>query len=166
MLRRLVNNGEQVTVPGPRIVVPPATRRSRIVLTNCLPDEPTSIVIPGQPFAAAPVRNADGRVRSMTPETASRTAREPYTFTGLKPGTFLYQSGSHQAVQVQMGLYGAMTKDESGRERLRGRRLRARGRARSTARSTRRCTRRWQNGTYGTAGRSHEHASTTGRRSS
>ncbi len=34
-----------------------------------------------------------------------------YVFEPVKPGTFLYQSGSHQAVQVQMGLYGAMTKD-------------------------------------------------------
>ncbi len=103
---------EQVTVPGPRIVVPAGQASLTILLTNLLP-EPTSLVIPGQPFdigAAAPSRNG-GRATSMTPETAFN-GTQPYVFPGLKPGTFLYQSGSHQSVQVQMGLYGAMTKDE------------------------------------------------------
>jgi FtsP/CotA-like multicopper oxidase with cupredoxin domain len=108
----VLNNGEVVTVPGPRIVVPPGEDLV-ILLTNLLP-EPTSLVIPGQPFDAhLPVRNADGRLRAMTGETPSGAVDHPYTFTGLKPGTFLYQSGSHPAVQVQMGLYGAMTKDQS-----------------------------------------------------
>ena len=71
------------------------------------------MVIPGQPFDAGARRRRDvARARpSMTPETGCRAATGTYTFTGLKPGTFLYQSGSHMAVQVQMGLYGAMTKD-------------------------------------------------------
>ncbi len=46
----------------------------------------------------------------MTAEAAPGQTRI-YTFPGLKPGTFLYQSGSHPAVQVQMGLYGAVTHD-------------------------------------------------------
>ena len=46
----VVNNGEVVTVPGPRIVVPPGDTSLTILLTNLLPDEPTSLVIPGQPF--------------------------------------------------------------------------------------------------------------------
>ena len=105
----VVNNGEVVTVPGPRIVVPAGDTSLTVVLTNLLP-EPTSLVIPGQPFEAVPERNADGRVRSMTPETAAGATRS-YAFTGLRPGTFLYQSGSHPAVQVQMGLYGAVDAD-------------------------------------------------------
>ena len=57
----------------------------------------------------------------MTAETAPNTS-QGYLFSLTEPtpppphprsGTFLYQSGSHPAVQVQMGLYGAMTKDES-----------------------------------------------------
>ena len=105
----IVNNGVVVTVPGPRIVVPAGDTSLTVVLTNLLP-EPTSLVIPGLPFEAVPERNADGRVRSMTPETAAGATRS-YAFTGLRPGTFLYQSGSHPAVQVQMGLYGAVTQD-------------------------------------------------------
>ncbi len=105
-----VNGAEVVSVPGPRIAVPVGGNLT-ITLTNLLP-EATSVVIPGQPFAAAPGRNGDGRARSMTSETAPN-GTGTYAFTGLKPGTFLYQSGSHPAVQVQMGLYGAMTKDAS-----------------------------------------------------
>jgi len=105
----IVNNGEVVTVPGPRLVVPAGETSLTIVLTNLLP-EPTSLVVPGLPFEAVPERNGDGRVRSMTPETAPGDARS-YGFTALRPGTFLYQSGSHPAVQVQMGLYGAVTQD-------------------------------------------------------
>ena len=108
----IVNNGEVVTVPGPRIVVPAGQSSLIITLTNLLP-EATSLVIPGQPFndgAATPARDLAGRATSMTPETGPNSTAT-YTFPGLKPGTFLYQSGSHQAVQIQMGLYGAMTKD-------------------------------------------------------
>ena len=72
----VVNNGEVVTVPGPRIVVPAGDTSLTIILTNLLP-EPTSLVVPGQPFEAAPERNADGRVRSMTPETAAGEPRAP-----------------------------------------------------------------------------------------
>ena len=31
-----------------------------------------------------------------------------YTWTSLKAGTYLYQSGTHPGVQVQMGLYGPL----------------------------------------------------------
>ncbi|MBW2623425.1 MAG: hypothetical protein JRD68_11015, partial [Deltaproteobacteria bacterium] len=34
-----------------------------------------------------------------------------YTWNNVRPGTFLYHSGTHPAVQVQMGLYGAIKKD-------------------------------------------------------
>ena len=69
------NGSEVVTVPGPRIVVPAGDTSLTIKLTNLLP-EATSLVIPGQPFSAAPVRTADGRVRSMTAgDAAGATAR-------------------------------------------------------------------------------------------
>ncbi len=104
--------GGTPSVPGPRIVVPRGTSTLEISLTNSLSGpgaEPVSLVIPGQAFNATPVRNADGRIVSMTPDAAPGGAAVLYTFNNLKPGTFLYQSGSHQALQVQMGLYGAVT---------------------------------------------------------
>ena len=104
-----------VAVPGPRITVPPGDPTVTINLLNCLP-EATSLVIPGQPFTPPPFPVKTGnRVRSITQEATANGGTSSYDFgsilTPLKPGTFLYQSGSHPAVQVQMGLYGAMTKD-------------------------------------------------------
>lgn len=98
-----------VRVPGPALVVPPGDQTLTINLQNTLP-EPVSIVIPGQVAAMTPVRNQDGRVRSFTHETAPG-ASGTYAWSSFRPGTYLYQSGTHVAVQVQMGLYGAVVKD-------------------------------------------------------
>ncbi|NLH50623.1 MAG: multicopper oxidase domain-containing protein [Myxococcales bacterium] len=95
--------------PGPLLTVPVGNPNIVIHLDNNLP-EPISIVIPGIPEVGgmAPVRNGDGRMRSFTHETpAGNTTASNYVFT-LKPGTYLYQSGTHQQVQVQMGLYGGV----------------------------------------------------------
>lgn len=117
-----------VSVPGPALVVPPG--QSLIVhLTNTLP-EPTSLVIAGQlkqeamlpvwfePGAPAtiysgtrPAGNSSARVRSFDREAAAGGGSVTYTWASIKPGTYLYSSGTHPQVQVQMGLYGAMTKD-------------------------------------------------------
>jgi FtsP/CotA-like multicopper oxidase with cupredoxin domain len=105
------------TVPGPQLVVPPGDTTLTIHLENALPQVinggavPTSVVVPGQATTMTPVKFSagpfTGRVRSFTHETAA-AATVDYTWTNLKPGTFLYQSGTHQQVQVQMGLYGAV----------------------------------------------------------
>ena len=75
-------------------------------------NEPVSIVIPGQTAAyQAPATFTDTqgriRVKSFTAETAAGGTGS-YTWNNLTPGTFLYQTGSHPAVQAQMGLYGAL----------------------------------------------------------
>lgn len=80
--------------------------------------EPVSVVIPGQPAALVPTWT-DGttgnrtsptqRVRSFTRETPQQNATAvSYTFGPLQAGTYLVQSGTHPAVQVQMGLYGVL----------------------------------------------------------
>jgi len=92
-----------------------------INLRNCL-SEPVSIVIPGQPATFTPVTvtyndgapDIDGNPTPRTRITAFTHEAAPggtaiYTWTGVKDGTYLYQSGSHPAMQVQMGLYGALT---------------------------------------------------------
>jgi len=116
----------EVTVPGPVLVVPPGTTSLEISLTNYLP-VPVSIIIPGQSATGVPVWD-DGsmgsrpsptaRVRSLTHETPASTVSgcpctETYVWANPRPGTYLYQSGTHMAVQVPMGLYGALTMDES-----------------------------------------------------
>lgn len=100
-------------VPGPRITVPPAETVLNIHLRNDLA-EAVSLVIPGQPVTLAPVKFTDSqgrqRVRSFAAETPAGGTLT-YTWSGVKPGTYLYHSGTHPQVQVQMGLYGGLTKD-------------------------------------------------------
>ncbi len=100
------------TVPGPEIIVPVGDTALTINLRNTLPDS-VSVTIPGltTPTAVVPVRNANGRVRSFTHETAAG-ATGVYDFT-VKPGTYLYQSGTHIAKQIQMGLYGAAIQENT-----------------------------------------------------
>ena len=99
--------------PGPRIAVPAGDTTLNITLKNNLA-VPVSIVIPGQPAALAPVRSGN-RVTAFTAQTAPG-ATAAYTWTNLKPGTFIYHSGSHLARQVHMGLYGAVTVEANPNE--------------------------------------------------
>ncbi len=84
---------------------------------------PTSLIVPGQNLplyptwinpsgtvtssAARAAGDVTSRVRSFTAETL-QGATTAYTFAGAKPGTYLYQSGTHPQIQVQMGLYGPL----------------------------------------------------------
>ena len=82
-----------------------------INLRNCL-SEAVSIIIPGQPATFTPQTVTDGtgrvRIRAFTNE-APVGGVASYTWSGVKAGSYIYQSGSHPAKQVQMGLYGALT---------------------------------------------------------
>lgn len=101
----------RVTAPGPTLNIPPGDTSLTIHLDNHLP-EPVSIVIPGQTIAPTPVRLPNGRARSFTIETPpGNVSPVNYTWSNLRPGTFLYRSGTHPSVQVQMGLYGCLRKD-------------------------------------------------------
>jgi Bacterial Ig domain/Multicopper oxidase len=107
-----------VTVPGPALTVPAGDASGLIVhLINTLP-QPTSLVINGLIKPMVPVWNdgktgartsATQRVRSFDVEAAANTGTADYIWTNVKPGTYLYQSGTQPQVQVQMGLFGAVT---------------------------------------------------------
>jgi len=113
------NSAGTATVPGPRIEVGANQVADGLVLivSNQLP-VPISLVIPGlngNSAAGQPVKfpandpNYPDRVRSLVPEVAPLGVRH-YVWTGpLKLGTYAYHSGTHLAVQVQMGLYGMVT---------------------------------------------------------
>lgn len=96
--------------PGPPIEINRADGLT-INLRNCLAD-PVSIVIPGQKLKGTPQVIA-GRITAFTDEAAAydgvTAATVSYTWSPaeLKPGTYLYLSGSHPAKQVHMGLYGS-----------------------------------------------------------
>jgi len=111
-------------VPGPPLIVPPGENTLVIHVRNNLAGpytEPVSLVIPGQAMptdgtasSPAPVKvpdeNGNLRVRSLVHETAVGSDGV-YVWNALKSGTYLYQSGTHQAVQIQMGLYGPLKMD-------------------------------------------------------
>lgn len=95
-------------VPGPLLEVADNAGQLIIHLKNDL-TEPISLVIPSLPAVMDPnfFIDAEGRrrVNSFTYETHPGQISQ-YTWTVLRSGSFIYQSGTHPAVQVQMGLYG------------------------------------------------------------
>jgi len=107
------DEGETASSPGPRLTVPVGDTSLTIHVLNTLP-ESISIVIPGQSTPLTPESFVDlqgrERVSSFTYVT-DPTLSGTYTWSDVKPGSFVYQSGTHPAKQVPMGLYGAMTKD-------------------------------------------------------
>lgn len=106
------NNGNTAyTSPGPQLDIPVGDVSLTIHLTNKLL-EPTSLVIPGQTQSAMmPVMDGN-RVRSFTHEVISNGSSD-YTWNNLRPGSYVYQTGTHPAKQVQMGLFGGMIKDQA-----------------------------------------------------
>ncbi|MEW5932854.1 MAG: multicopper oxidase domain-containing protein [Bacillota bacterium] len=100
-------------VPGPHIVVQQGEQVT-VNLMNTLPLEPVSIVFPGQwPVwvggrLARPQYDPAGNLVSFADHAPPDRGVISYTFTPERPGTFLYESGTHPHKQVPMGLYGAL----------------------------------------------------------
>jgi hypothetical protein len=94
-------DNDHFQTPGPVLCV---TEGEDVVvnLTNTLP-EPASIIFPGQAGVTA-----SGDTGLLTAEAGASGGTASYSFTAGHPGTYLYQSGSDQAKQVEMGLYGAL----------------------------------------------------------
>jgi len=88
--------------PGPTLIVTQG-QQVTIRLRNRLPEN-VSLVIPGIQVTAS-----GGVPGLMTQEVPPDGVTEvTYTFTPDRPGTFLYHSGSHVDLQVEMGLVGAI----------------------------------------------------------
>jgi FtsP/CotA-like multicopper oxidase with cupredoxin domain len=109
------------TVPGPALTIDPTASEVVIYLTNHL-TVPVSLVIPGQngfvrDALHSNLSDSQGRLRavSFVKETLPGQVGV-YRWENVIPGTFLYHSGSHAALQVQMGLYGALKKDLATKE--------------------------------------------------
>lgn len=93
-----VNEGDTVTV----------------VLNNTLGTD-VSLVFPGQQNVLAngapsqPVFDATtGDLLSLAPVAAASGGSVTYSFVASRPGTFIYESGTEPAVQVDMGLFGVL----------------------------------------------------------
>lgn len=120
----------RASAAAPVITLPAGDSTLAVTLVNRLA-VPTSLVIAGQALPAdggaavmaedlvgpscdpatmaMPARMAC-RVRSFTGETDPNASRS-YTFTRLRPGSFLLQSGTHPQAQVQMGLVALLRQD-------------------------------------------------------
>lgn len=106
---------------GANLVVPPGDDQLVVNLFNAL-DVSTSLVLPGQSGYQADGDHAsvqDGydrtRATSFVKET-SPGATGVYQWDGVKAGTFLLHSGSHPALQVQMGLFSPMVHQAAANE--------------------------------------------------
>jgi FtsP/CotA-like multicopper oxidase with cupredoxin domain len=84
-----------------------------IVLHNTL-EEDVSIVFPGQENVLAngmpsqPVFNGAGELLSLAPVATANGGSVTYSFVAENPGTFIYESGTEPAKQINMGLFGAL----------------------------------------------------------
>ncbi len=94
------------TVPGPVLEAVEGDNLTVNIFNTLATGAPTSFVLHGQLGAMVPVMEA-GRVRSFTHETGS-LGFVGYTYTNLKAGTYLYESGTVSQVQVPLGLYGVL----------------------------------------------------------
>ena len=98
--------------PGPTLIVNQGDTVT-VTLRNKLPF-PVSIVFPGQQVTAS-----GGTAGLLTQEAPAGSVRAPggpvtYTFVASNPGTYIYNSGTRQDLQIEMGLAGALIVRPSG----------------------------------------------------
>ena len=115
------------TSPGPSILLPNNKSAGQydlnITLHNRLP-RATSLVIPGlfKPMSPVMFTAPDGSLRVHSFDTeAAAGASATYSWNNISAGSYLYQSGTHPQLQVQMGLVGALMSDsprDTGGSRL------------------------------------------------
>jgi len=88
--------------PGPTLIVNQGDTVT-VNLSNTL-TVPVSIVFPGQQG----VTSSGGAAGLLTQEAAPNGGTVSYTFTATHAGTYHYHSGTQPALQVEMGLVGAL----------------------------------------------------------
>lgn len=92
--------------PGPTLIVNQGDTVS-ITLSNALAVN-TSMVFPGQSGVTTNCGVPGSAAGLMTCEALPAGGTVTYTFTAAQPGTYLYHSGTKPALQVEMGLVGAL----------------------------------------------------------
>ena len=95
-----------VSLPGNMQYVGPTLKVKQgdsvtVTLRNFLPTK-TSMIFGGQ------VVTASGGSAGPLAQEAGPTETVTYTFTASQPGTYLYQSGTQTALQVEMGMVGVL----------------------------------------------------------
>ncbi|MBW2621874.1 MAG: multicopper oxidase domain-containing protein [Deltaproteobacteria bacterium] len=102
LLWGFANAGGMAQYPGPTLIVNEGDTVT-INLTNNLPVA-VSMVFPGQTGVTA----TGGTAGLLTNEAPALTGTVTYSFTVSSPGTYTYYSGTDSAIQVEMGLFGAI----------------------------------------------------------
>ena len=97
--------GGTFQVPGPVLCVTEGDQVT-VTLTNTLAEN-ASISFPGQEGVSTDPGDP-GVAGLFGAEAAAGGGTVTYTFTAGDPGTYLYESGTNPAKQVEMGLYGAL----------------------------------------------------------
>ena len=98
-----------VQYPGPTLIVNEGAVVT-VNLTNNLA-EPVSLLFPGLDMLTVSVpvfRQGDPAGLTSLTREAPAAGKQSYRFVASRPGTFYYQSGSNQDVQIRMGLFGAI----------------------------------------------------------
>jgi Multicopper oxidase len=78
---------------------------NQLTVNNAPAPDDTSIVFPGQDGALTTTGSPGG---ALTAEAAANGGTASYEFQATNAGTYLYESGTDPAKQVEMGLYGAL----------------------------------------------------------
>ncbi len=91
--------------PGPTLILNQGDKIT-VTLKNELPAPAgnVSIVFPGHAFKAS--GGVSGKLTNEAPPDGTTTVT--YTFTATNPGTYSYHSGTNVALQVEMGMVGAI----------------------------------------------------------
>jgi FtsP/CotA-like multicopper oxidase with cupredoxin domain len=98
--------------PGPALCVTEGDTVT-IVLHNTLPED-VSLIFPGQEGVLAngepaqPQFDTGGNLVSLAPVATANGGSVTYSFVAARPGTYLYESGTETAKQVNMGLFGGL----------------------------------------------------------
>lgn len=100
------NGNGTMQYPGPTLIVSQGDTVT-INLSNRLP-VPVSIVLPGQQSVAASGGSTGLMTREAPAMSGGVAGTVTYTFTASQPGTYHYHSGTQPALQVEMGLVGAL----------------------------------------------------------
>ena len=113
----LSSGADDFQYPGPVLCVNEGDTVT-VVLHNTL-NRGISLIFPGQENVLAdgqpdgPVFNGANLV-SLAKVAGANGGTVTYSFVAIRPGTFLYQSGTDPAIQVPMGLFGAIVVRPAG----------------------------------------------------
>lgn len=100
------NGAGAMQYPGPTLIVNQGDTIT-VNLANTLP-VPVSIVFPGQQGVTSAGGGAGLITREAPAMSGGVAGTVTYSFTALQPGTYQYHSGTQPALQVEMGLVGAL----------------------------------------------------------